>query len=184
MFYTPKYCCQCGEKIDRIKWKLLITRRFCELCETDFTVYEWTIRALFGIGLILVLSGIGGFFLKPEKQLSLTANQFVGNVSSNKSEATNLKNTAAVSANNSNQMLAQANVQNPQNQFPVAPLKSNLKSAQIDSSSKESSEAVYFCGAQTKKGTLCSRRVKGGGRCWQHVGQPAMLPQAKLIAAQ
>jgi len=45
-------------------------------------------------------------------------------------------------------------------------------------------EAVYYCGAQTKKGTPCSRRVKGGGRCWQHAGQPAMLPPEKLLISQ
>lgn len=32
--------------------------------------------------------------------------------------------------------------------------------------------ALYFCGAITKKGTPCSRRVKSPGRCWQHIGQP------------
>jgi len=41
-------------------------------------------------------------------------------------------------------------------------------------------EAVYICGARTKKGTPCSRRVHGPVRCWQHKGMPAMLPQEKL----
>jgi hypothetical protein len=40
---------------------------------------------------------------------------------------------------------------------------------------------VYICGARTKKGTPCSRRVHGPVRCWQHKGQPAMLPPDKLI---
>ncbi len=48
----------------------------------------------------------------------------------------------------------------------------------------EASEKVYFCGAETKKGTLCTHRVKGGGRCWQHVGQTAMLAQEKLLVSQ
>ena len=39
---------------------------------------------------------------------------------------------------------------------------------------------VYSCGARTKKGTPCSRRVHGPGRCWQHKGKPAMLPVEKL----
>lgn len=39
---------------------------------------------------------------------------------------------------------------------------------------------VYLCGARTKKGTPCSRRVHGPVRCWQHKGMPAMLPQEKL----
>jgi hypothetical protein len=39
---------------------------------------------------------------------------------------------------------------------------------------------VYMCGARTKKGTPCSRRVHGPVRCWQHKGASAMLPQEKL----
>lgn len=39
---------------------------------------------------------------------------------------------------------------------------------------------VYLCGARTKKGTPCSRRVHGPVRCWQHKGQKAMLPPDKL----
>lgn len=42
-------------------------------------------------------------------------------------------------------------------------------------------EEVYTCGARTKKGTPCSRRVHGPVRCWQHKGMPAMLPPEKLI---
>jgi hypothetical protein len=42
------------------------------------------------------------------------------------------------------------------------------------------SEEIYICGARTKKGTPCSRRVHGPTRCWQHKGLPAMLPQEKL----
>jgi hypothetical protein len=41
-------------------------------------------------------------------------------------------------------------------------------------------EEIYTCGARTKKGTPCSRRVHGPVRCWQHKGMPAMLPQEKL----
>jgi hypothetical protein len=42
-------------------------------------------------------------------------------------------------------------------------------------------EVVYLCGARTKKGTPCSRRVHGPVRCWQHKGMAAMLPQEKLL---
>jgi len=42
-------------------------------------------------------------------------------------------------------------------------------------------EQTYQCGARTKKGTPCSRRVHGPVRCWQHKGAKAMLPQDKLI---
>jgi hypothetical protein len=42
-------------------------------------------------------------------------------------------------------------------------------------------EVVYICGARTKKGTPCQRRVRGPFRCWQHRGMPAVLPPSKLI---
>jgi len=42
-------------------------------------------------------------------------------------------------------------------------------------------DQVYTCGARTKKGKPCSRRVHGFVRCWQHKGLPAMLPEDKLI---
>jgi hypothetical protein len=42
-------------------------------------------------------------------------------------------------------------------------------------------EQAYICGARTKKGTPCSRRVHGPVRCWQHKGAAAMLPPDKLI---
>jgi len=43
---------------------------------------------------------------------------------------------------------------------------------------------VYICGARTKKGTPCSRRVHGPVRCWQHKGLPAMLPPEKLLVKE
>jgi hypothetical protein len=42
-------------------------------------------------------------------------------------------------------------------------------------------EVIYTCGARTKKGTPCLRRVHAPERCWQHKGMPAMLPQEKLL---
>lgn len=45
-------------------------------------------------------------------------------------------------------------------------------------------EQVYTCGARTKKGTPCSRRVHGPVRCWQHKGAKAMLPPEKLLVQE
>src|SRR5688572_24916965 len=47
-------------------------------------------------------------------------------------------------------------------------------------STASNEEEVYLCGAQTKKGTPCSRRVHGLVRCWQHKGARAMMPTDKL----
>lgn len=60
---------------------------------------------------------------------------------------------------------------------PVQP--SNQQAATPDSPPPD--EHVYTCGARTKKGKPCSRRVNGAVRCWQHKGLPAMLPTEKLV---
>ena len=42
-------------------------------------------------------------------------------------------------------------------------------------------DLVFICGARTKKGTPCRRRVHGAGeRCYQHKGMPAMVSLDKL----
>jgi hypothetical protein len=46
------------------------------------------------------------------------------------------------------------------------------------------SEQLYTCGARTKKGTPCSRRVHGPIRCWQHKGAAAMLQAEKLLVRE
>ena len=43
-------------------------------------------------------------------------------------------------------------------------------------------DVVYICGARTKKGMPCRRRVHfAGERCYQHKGMPAMVPLDKLV---
>jgi len=51
----------------------------------------------------------------------------------------------------------------------------------LDNPSPVTLEQTYTCGARTKKGTPCSRRVHGPVRCWQHKGANAMLPPEKLV---
>jgi hypothetical protein len=50
----------------------------------------------------------------------------------------------------------------------------NLRSSALD-------DEVYICGARTRKGTPCRRRVHAAGeRCFQHKGMPAMVALDKL----
>lgn len=62
----------------------------------------------------------------------------------------------------------------------------NTPAAQSSSSAPATTavDDVYICGARTKKGTPCSRRVHGPVRCWQHKGLPAMLPVEKLRVSE
>jgi hypothetical protein len=180
MPYKPKHCCQCGEKIDRLDWKPWTSRRFCELCETEFGIYEWLSRGLFGVGLLLGLFGIGSYLQKDDKPLNVAPKQIVSGAPSTRSNIVEQTNASQVSTNNAVQTLTQSSNSAGQIKSQVGRKTSNFKTEQIKPSTDEPTEEVYFCGATTRKGTMCSRRIKGGGRCWQHVGQAAMLPQQKL----
>ncbi|HET8781874.1 MAG TPA: hypothetical protein VFM63_05630, partial [Pyrinomonadaceae bacterium] len=61
------------------------------------------------------------------------------------------------------------------------PIQPSAPSAPDVTNSPTPTEHTYTCGARTKKGKPCSRRVHGPIRCWQHKGMPAMLPLEKLI---
>jgi hypothetical protein len=72
---------------------------------------------------------------------------------------------------------------------PLSDLPVNLneiaKRSSANASKSESpaiDDIVYMCGARTKKGTPCKRRVHvAGERCYQHKGRPAMAPLEKLV---
>ncbi len=189
MSYKPKYCCQCGEKVERTSWQPWTNRRFCELCETDFGLYDWIPTLVLAVGLILAIIGIGNLGRKQEKDLVVLSNQATGNLQNSNKILLAQSNAAP----NSNQIIVQPLIAAKENNSPAqikSPIasvafKTNEKSKQFGNQPGTAEEIVYFCGAQTKKGTPCSRHVKkAGGRCWQHVGQPAMLPPEKLIANQ
>ncbi len=186
MFYKPKYCCNCGEKIERVKWNLTASRRFCQLCETEFYSQEWSPRIAVALGLILGIVGIGGYFQKSEKPLKIAAGSLSKSSPLKKESSNQMPNVSAAAISN-----VQASAQSPANSVEARRgqmLVSSppAKNAQPGAAQKQpnSDETVYFCGAATKKSTACSRRVKGGGRCFQHVGQPPILPPEKLIASR
>jgi hypothetical protein len=132
------------------------------------------------------LLGIGSFLKGTEKPLNITANQLAVS-SANKPQNAKIGPPAADSKE-SNPAVSQtvgANVAPPPNQgiaTPKVPLLAQTPKHPVLPNQKE--EPISFCGAQTKKGTPCTRKVKGEGRCWQHTGLPAMLPKEKLIVSQ
>jgi len=182
MFYKPKYCCNCSEKIERVKWNLRTSRRFCQLCETEFVSQEWIPRLIVALGLIIGLVGLAGYFQKSEKPLKISA----GNLSPVKRELSNQTAAVSVETNSNIQPLSSSSAGQVQRrqQTLVSPLTAKNAQPEAVKNQLNTAELVYFCGAATKKSTACSRRVKGGGRCWQHVGQPAILPPDKLIASR
>lgn len=180
MFYKPNYCCNCAEKIERIEWFPWTSRRFCETCETRFKMQDRIPVFFVAFGILLSIFGLGAYLKSGNGELPVAVNKKNIDIVKSSQNPTNQK---AVSHNDNVRTLLQqpepSVADNQTKTTPPAPLK--VKPVQTKN---ESPEAVYFCGAQTKKGTPCSRRVKGGGRCWQHREQPAMLPPEKLIAGQ
>jgi hypothetical protein len=168
MLYQPNFCCNCGEKIERVDWKLWTSRRFCQLCELDHKLSDYVPRVAVGIGLLIGIFGLGSHLQ------SAQTTKIGGSDEAGRHPVTLLRRPAAA-----NQQAT--NVASPQSQSSQTREENEQFTAQkrepqktVENKTDSSAEQVYYCRAATKKGTPCSRRVKGNIRCWQHAGQPAI----------
>lgn len=174
MFYRPNFCCSCGEKIERASWTLFTSRRFCELCETEKKEYDYFVRGVIAISLVIGLAGAAGLIGGNNSQ--------PGDKSVSDSQQRTLKRQTANSLAPTptiNPILPQAEDVSSQ----PSSLASINERPSTQASSVMAEETVFFCGAVTKKGTRCTRRVKTkGALCWQHAaGRLAMT--AKTMSA-
>ncbi|MEP6903475.1 MAG: hypothetical protein ABJA66_17240 [Actinomycetota bacterium] len=137
-----------------------------------------------GLMAIVGIFGIGSYWRSGEKPLNVSTKQLTANSPGASKNSTN--QPAPINTNSSVQPVTPSG--NVQSNKQFAPQSANLTTKppakQTEPAPLSAEETVYYCGAMTKKGTLCSRRVKGGGRCWQHKGQNALLPPEKLLASQ
>jgi hypothetical protein len=158
--YKPNFCAECGERIARLRWRVWTSRRFCAGCDRRFRRGRvvWPLAAcaaLVGAGFV------GGRAMRPATPpLVIERSALKSPPPPAQTPATGNKESAATS-------------------------KSNAPAYGADGTATErpteADEVVSMCGARTKKGTPCSRRVRGTGRCWQHRGKSAMLSAAKLL---
>ena len=185
MSYKPNFCCQCGDTINRIDWKLTTSRRFCDLCETDFKMQDWFPHGVLAFGILMSIFGFGTFFLKSvDSQKPLAQIAETSRDSRNKPSAKIAEPQNSANRNVNEGKLIETNDANIETQSLKTSLETNSLKIKQSQVSEVQNEPVYFCGAQTKKGSPCSRKVKGGGRCWQHSGQAAMLPENKLLVSR
>ena len=180
MRYQPNFCNNCGEKIERPAPSLTDSTRFCDVCKHEFLPVRAAPVAFAALMAVFGIFGIGSYLRSGgEKAPNVASKPFAANPASAVKNPANsasppVSNPANVSRATSNvNTQTVATPSNPAIKPPARPEKPNF-----------TEEAVYFCGAATKKGTPCSRRVRGGGRCWQHKGQTAMVGDEKLLAAQ
>ena len=178
MLYKPNFCCHCGEKIERREWNLLTSRRFCEVCSAEYKRHELLPRAITVAGVLAIAFGIGSMFGS-----SGAANQQMrGYREPAPMDSERISKRNQVSSDNSSgtdQNIPEKIVPQAQTS-PESPVAGTVPPGdkQFALRKEQTQERIYFCGALTKKGTSCSRRVKKqGAHCWQHEGAPRLLPE-------
>ena len=152
--YKPNFCAECGTKVLHLRWHVWTSRRFCKGCARRFLKARVTRPML--IGLALIISGyVAGRSRRPAPP-PLTIER----------RADSTLGAAGDPRQSTLSRAAQSVPGSTENKNSLSP---------------SAEEDVYLCGARTRKGTPCSRRVHAPVRCWQHKGMPAMLPQEKLL---
>ncbi len=151
MLYRPRFCSECGEKIERAVWHAWTSRRFCDVCVADNAAAEYVPKAAMIIAFVATIAGFTAYFA-PKQNVSVAK----------------LENTR-----NEKPVIASL-VATP---MPTPVIAATLSAAPVAKAEKPvviEQDTNFVCGAETKKGAPCSRRVKGKVRCFQHQGMPAM----------
>jgi len=151
--YQPNFCSECGAKVLRLRWYFWTSRRFCSKCARRFR------KARFGPPLFAMLGLFGAGYIAAIIRRPAPPPLVIERRSDSP-----LTDTATAKSI-----------------FRPAISEAGTNPSNSINSAAPVEEVVYLCGARTKKGTPCSRRVHGPVRCWQHKGMPAILPQDKLI---
>ena len=162
MFYRPHFCCHCGEKIVRAKWTPLSSRRFCEFCEIEQKQHDLLPRAAMVVAILFGAAGLTSYFRGSDgSSATVRSPQGVGPQTRESGTAHSIKTGSAPPTNSSNQAAVANTIAVNTNAEPA-------NKVQLEPRQNSSTQPVYYCGAMTKKGTPCTRRVKIKGRCWQH----------------
>ena len=180
MFFRPSFCSNCSEKIERAEWFPWTSRRFCAVCETEFKLQDLIPRVVVVLGVLGCLLGLGSYFKSGSSGSELSsmrrpqkfAEQPAPAITSNTALQREGKIDASLARPRQDPASSSGSGTRPETQPSLT-----RPTAMVDGS-------TYYCGAETKKGTPCSRRVKGKTRCFQHTGMPAMLPADKLRIKQ
>ncbi|MDQ4123854.1 MAG: hypothetical protein M3209_20640 [Acidobacteriota bacterium] len=178
MLRKPNFCCECGEKIEKENLKWWDSRKFCNECERHHDKLPNRILKYFVLAFIF--TGIGFIIANSVKQRNPTTAWSQNQANLAPQQIVNRQ----VAQTNQTVGLQPANKPTNQNAAQKTPQILTPAPPQALPDIAETTETAYYCGARTQKGTPCSRRVRVPGRCWQHVGKPAMVSQEKLKIAQ
>ncbi len=168
MMFRPKYCCNCGEKIERAEWRIWTSRRFCPLCETEYKHLDILPVAIVSVGALMTVAGAWNWFASPKLDV---------NAETVKRSIEDRKELKAATLYPGNNMSPASAPGSPANKGENAASSNGRQiNEQPQRSSRTSEEQVFYCGAMTKKGTPCTRRVKAKGFCWQHARTGQVAP--------
>ena len=169
MFYRPNFCCSCGEKIERVEWSIFSSRKFCDLCQTEFRAKDLGPKILAAVGLVFITAVASSIFSPARNPPKAASSELVASAVTAKERPEGSLNTTS---NRQLQSQSGTNVNASRVTVPAANVTKPVTAA-------KAAEPVYYCGAATKKGTACSRRVKHPGeRCWQHQGMPSVIDES------
>lgn len=165
--YKPNFCAECGSKITRARWRFWTSRRFCPDCEGHFRKAQILAPVIACATLISIGLAAGRATRPAPPPLIVQRGELppaTAITTQMGSEAADVEGEAGASAAATPKPEPKYGPDGTATERPTDP-----------------SEVVSICGARTQKGTPCQRRVRGTGRCWQHRGMPAIIPQDKLI---
>src|SRR5882724_8127927 len=151
---AANFCVECGERLAQKGWRARLGGRLCDHCAQRLGTFA-SFRSLIAIVLIAAAAFVVGKFLRPSPPPLIIQRA-------------------------ANSPLSDAPV--GFEQAPRATKEAN-KSGRVESlTGSTADDVVYICGARTKKGTPCHRRVHAAGeRCFQHKGMSSLLPLSKLV---
>jgi len=148
---AANFCMECGERLARKGWRARFGSRLCDQCAQRLGAFA-SYRSLIAIVLVAVAAFTIGKHLRPSPPPLIIQRA-------------------------ANSPLSDG----PVEQTPRASKERGTSTKAANFSVSTADDAVYICGARTKKGTPCHRRVHvAGERCFQHKGMTAILPLEKL----
>ena len=151
---AANFCVECGERLARKGWRARFGGRLCERCAQRLGRFA-SFRSAIAIVLIAVAAFAAGKYLRPSPPPLIIQRA-------------------------ANSPLSDAPVEFQQT--PRLAKGANTATQTPNPSVSTSDDVVYICGARTKKGTPCHRRVHAAGeRCFQHKGMPSLVPLSKLV---
>jgi len=165
---APNFCVECGEQLTRKGWRARLRGHFCVQCAQRLGTFA-SARPIITMVLVAVIGFAIGKCMRPSPPPLIIQRAANSPLSDTPVGARDNSRPAQPSGKSP----AQPSGESPEPSGESKP-NANLTAAADD--------AVYICGARTKKGTPCHRRVHVlGERCFQHKGMASLVPLSKLV---